>query len=482
MVIVLCFIFLNLTAQSQYGLTTGSYAGLHQLQVNPANICFQPITYEINIASVDAYINNNDFYANSTFVPQLFFNDNFTKLRLKNHRYTPDSLMQGNLLLNRNLQSNGYVFGGVNMMGPSILFAISRKKSMAFTTGFRTNLSATGISPLTAMVIFEGASFALATNSKIEKTDTKIVIASWSEIGISYAQVINDNKNFTDRIGISVKALIGIMGGYVNYNGFSGLNKSVLELDIQNASFNYAFAGPSNENKLKKISTNDFATRGLGASFDFGYSIQKNTIAGTRYCPNLYEYGNNTKSYKWKAGVSLLDIGAIKYFTNTFVTNIKNNDLFLNDLDSLVDNNIKAINASLKVGLNPKDVETANNFWLFLPSAVSAQFDYNFTNSFFVNANIFQRITLVKTPSMSRMNSLAIVPRYETEQMSVFMPIVLNEYKNFNLGLALRYKFITIGSDRFGETFGFQNLYGANIYAAIKYSFINKRRIWKKLY
>jgi hypothetical protein len=115
-------LFFYTTVQGQFGLTTSNYAGLHHLQVNPANICFQPVTYEINIASIDANFNNNIFYSN----PILIFDNNNNKIKLKNHRFSPDSLKPGNLLLYKDNQSNGYVFGSINLMGPSILIALNR--------------------------------------------------------------------------------------------------------------------------------------------------------------------------------------------------------------------------------------------------------------------------------------------------------------------------------------------------------------------
>jgi hypothetical protein len=51
------------------------------------------------------------------------------------------------------------------------------------------------------MVLFEGSVFATSAISKIEKSNTKITLANWLEIGGSYAQVINDNKKYTDKIG-----------------------------------------------------------------------------------------------------------------------------------------------------------------------------------------------------------------------------------------------------------------------------------------
>ena len=76
-----CFFVLNIKAQNQFGLTSDNYAGLYSLQVNPANICFQPVTYEFNILGADANLNNNNFFSSPTFVPQLGFNNNFNRYR-----------------------------------------------------------------------------------------------------------------------------------------------------------------------------------------------------------------------------------------------------------------------------------------------------------------------------------------------------------------------------------------------------------------
>jgi hypothetical protein len=55
----------------------------------------------------------------------------------------------------------------------------------------------------------------------------------------------------------------------------------------------------NNINKLyNKNNSNNSFLNGMGASIDIGYSVQKNAAAGTRYCPNFYHYGNNSKMYK----------------------------------------------------------------------------------------------------------------------------------------------------------------------------------------
>ena len=481
-VVIFCFFYLNIKAQNQFGLTTGVYVGLHSLQINPANICFQPVTYEFNVLGADAYINNNDFFTPATFVPKLGFNNNFNRFRFENHKYSPDSFKPGNLLLNRDFQPNGYVFGGVNVLGPSFLFAISRKTSLAITTAFKTHLSVTNMNTISATAVFEGLTYKPIIQKQMKTENTKVSFGSWAELGFSYAHVINDNHKYTHRLGFSVKALFGIEGGYIYDNGYNGWNDDGNKLIFDSSNFSYAYSGPSTSKKYKNTSNSSVSLNGIGTSFDIGYSVQKNAAAGTRYCPNLYQFVNNIKVYKWKAGISLLDIGGIHYFKNSFATNIVNGSLNWNKFDTIAKYDITVMDATLRSYVGAEKTQTFNSFWLILPSAISLQYDYNLKSNFYVNANIVQRITLAKMPSLSRMNTVAIIPRYDIEKLTVCLPFILNEYKDINFGLAVRYKCVTIGSDKLGETFGIQNLYGANFYFVYKYSFINRSLFWKKLF
>jgi hypothetical protein len=473
-VVISCFFYLNTNAQNQFGLTTGNYAGLHSLQMNPANICYQPVTYEFNILGVDVFLNNNDFFSNPTFVPTLGIKNNFNRIRFENHKYTPDSFRPGNLLVKSSFQSNGYVYGGANILGPSFLFAISRKTSLAITSAFRSQLCANNISTIAAKSLFDGLEYYPIRNQQLKMENTKVSFGSWTEIGFSYAHVVEDNYHYIHRFGFSLKALFGLAGGYIYEKGYNGWNDNGTNLIFDSSDFSYAYSGPSTNKNYKNNSNNSFLN-GMGASIDIGYSVQKNAAAGTRYCPNFYHYGNNSKMYNWKLGISLLDIGAIQYYNNSFATNIVNGSLNWNKFDTISAYDITVMDATLRSYVGEEKTQTFKQFWLILPGAISLQYDYNLNAVFFVNATIIQRITLAKMPSLTRMNSIAIIPHYEIEKLTVSMPFILNEYKDFNLGLAIRYKQVTIGSDRFGETFGLMNLYGANFYFAYKCSLINRK-------
>ncbi|MBJ7428528.1 MAG: hypothetical protein JHD28_06180 [Bacteroidia bacterium] len=459
-------IFLKSYSQNQVGLTSGNYIGVHNLLINPANICYQPISLDITLLSFDANLNNNQFYSAPTFLLTAPFNSGF-KLVPQNRGFKESKVKEGNLVVKKNLVPNGYIFGGVNLLGPSVLLALSKKRSIALTTGFRTHLGVINVSNITANTVFEGLTFSEVLFQNMKMTDTKVSFASWLEGGISYAQVINENNKHLHRLGFSFKALFGIAGAYAYDRGINGLNENGKELIFNNSSFSYAYAGPGTSNNSDNNSA--FKMRGLGFGMDIGYSIEKRNYGSTRYCPRMYGFSTLGIDYKWKAGISLLDIGAIKFNQNAFLTEIDNGSMRWPKFDTALTKDIVTIDSLFRSNITGSTPKTADAFWLILPSAISIQFDYHFTQEFFANITIYQRITLVQMPSLTRMNTIVLTPRFDSEICTVSMPIILNEYKNFNLGLSIRYKYLTIGSDRVGETFGINQAYGADFYTSFKY-------------
>jgi hypothetical protein len=208
------------------------------------------------------------------------------------------------------------------VLGPSFLFAVSKKTSLAITSAFRTHLSANNVSTVASTAVFEGVSYYPIRYQQIKMENTKISFGSWEEIGFSYAHVTHDNYYYIHRFGFSVKALFGLAGGYIYDKGYNGWNEDGNSLIFDSSNFSYAYSGPSTSKKYKNTSNSSISLNGIGASFDIGYSVQKNAAAGTRYCPNFYHYGNNSKVYNWKLGISLLDIGAIQFYKNSFATKL----------------------------------------------------------------------------------------------------------------------------------------------------------------
>ena len=458
-------LFAKVEAQNQFGLVTGNYSGLNSLKINPANICYQPISLDLNIIGGNANINNNHFYTTPTF---LFGYDSIAPI-IANRKFSESTVTKYDFIIRDDLQSKGYAFAGANIMGPSLLLSLSTKRTIAFTTALRSHASGTNVSGSTALALFEGPTYSKLQNTNMQMQKTKLSFASWFEMGLSYAQVVSENLKYVHRIGGSLKMLLGTTGGYIYDKGFNAYNETGQDLQLKNANFSYAYAGPDNTSEI--TSNQLLSIRGMGASIDLGYSIQQKdkNSRGRNVCPNLFGYTDVSCGYKWKAGISLLDIGAIKYYNNSFATDIYGGNSDWKNWGSVLKLNPRQIDSAFKTNISSRNISSSESFWIILPGAISAQFDYRISESIYLNSSIAQRITPSFSPSLARMNSIAIIPRFEKENVEISIPLVLNEYKSPNMGLAFRFKYILVGSDRFGETFGFKTMYGADFYVVLRY-------------
>ena len=106
---------------------------------------------------------------------------------------------------------------------------------------------------------------------------------------------------------------------------------------------------------------------------------------------------------------------------------------------------------------------------IILPVAMSGQFDYSVTPNVYVNASIIQRIYFSKY-EIQRPNQVAVTPRYEKRNWEVAMPYSLYNYKYSRIGLAGRYKWIVLGTDKLGAFLGTNDLTGFDFYFGFKFS------------
>ena len=112
---------------------------------------------------------------------------------------------------------------------------------------------------------------------------------------------------------------------------------------------------------------------------------------------------------------------------------------------------------------------SGNKFNIFLPSAISAQFDYCIMPRIYANASIVQAIPLSKT-SIVRASQISVSARYETRKFEVTLPFTMYEYKKPHLGLAFRYKIFVLGTDRLGSFTGLWDTTGYDLFFGFKFN------------
>jgi hypothetical protein len=111
-----------------------------------------------------------------------------------------------------------------------------------------------------------------------------------------------------------------------------------------------------------------------------------------------------------------------------------------------------------------------NTISIFLPSAVSAQFDYKFYRNWYASAVMIHPIRLSKS-SIYRPTQILVAPRYETPYFEASLPVSLYEWRYPRVGLSLRYHIITIGTDNLSWIFGLNDFTGLDFYVSIKFNF-----------
>jgi hypothetical protein len=104
-----------------------------------------------------------------------------------------------------------------------------------------------------------------------------------------------------------------------------------------------------------------------------------------------------------------------------------------------------------------------------MPMAVSLQFDYHFKKhkNLYIGAIWVQPVRF-NMHTMRRPAQIAVIPRYETKNIEVSVPISLYEYRYPRIGLAARFSVLTIGTEKLGTYLGLGDLNGLDIYASIK--------------
>ncbi|MFH1936360.1 MAG: DUF5723 family protein, partial [Bacteroidota bacterium] len=116
---------------------------------------------------------------------------------------------------------------------------------------------------------------------------------------------------------------------------------------------------------------------------------------------------------------------------------------------------------------DPTTAYQDEKFTLWLPSALSAQFDYHYNRNWYVNASLIFPFRFSNV-SLSRSALLTLTPRYESRWFDASLPLTLYDWSQLRVGLAFRFYILTIGTEKIGPFLGFSNFNGMDLYFSIK--------------
>ncbi len=445
---LLLFLANLLVSQEQLGLRLENYAGVSSLAINPTGNLSNPLPWDVNLVGAGAYFGNNYFFLKGTSTFDLLANGSgssfFFAPDLDNtanpNTYVIDFFDDAN---KRFFTLNSYV------AGPSFVMKIGENHSAGIFTNFRTMGSALDVPNEFSFYQYDSRPFF----EPFPVGPFQSAFMSWAEIGINYAVKIPTYAGYVG-FGINLKHITGFEAGY--FENLRPWEQTKLPDDIVAIGNGFARYGLTTSN----LSNNGFDATGNGRGFGFDIGFVK--------VVQEYEDG-----YRYRLSAALLDIGFVNFTKNAKAYAVENPGTF-----QLVSQDFERFNGvgELEDMLRFFSQEAlgdslaslvGNEFRLALPTALSLQADYSFTENIFLNATLFQRLP-TKALSPKRESILAVVPRFEHRWFSASLPVSLLNWKELRLGFAARLGFLTVGSDKIGSLIRKSNYSGSDIYFALK--------------
>ena len=482
----------TLSAQNYLGVLNSNYAGVMGTDLQPASFVDGRYKFDLNLFSMNfsAYQNLGYFDAsamrdaqggkgywwkksftdtaifNSWAQPDSTFIDRFVK-----HRYNENS--KGTLGLNSNLQIDLF----------NLMFHISPKVAIGFGAKIRSITNVDNLDPKLAVLAEEGLDYPSLWNTKLNEELLNVNHLTWAEYGFNYSQVVMDKNEHFLKAGGKVKYLAGYTAAYFNTKNFSYNLKNDDTSQELSGDFSYGYS--SNLDEISNGNTNGIPKMQskFGLGFDLGVVYE--------WRPNWEKYKydmdgktnlwmRNMNKYKARVGISVLDIGGMRFTkgglsrdfsvntTNLFDLNrFKTATSFLN-FDKVIDT---LVNESAAAGTKEwtTNEKKSDTFYMRTPTAISFQADYHIWKWFYVNATgMFNMISKKTSPKVKVTNQLSITPSLDFAYFGLHIPISMNTYSGFKIGAATRLGPLTFGITDFRTLMAKGHIRGAEFFMGLR--------------
>jgi len=449
-------------SQEMLGTTMGNYSGVNGLQLNPSSMTGSKPYLDINLIALDIFLQNNFIYMDKNEY-HLF---NF---QLPSHKEQYGTESRNFYVYNNKSLRDLYLQFRVNGPGAMLVYGNS---AFAISTDVRSVFSGKNVPYEIANFAYLGLNYVPQHN--IEYKDIipfKMGELTWAEVGLSYAYTFRARNLEKITAGITIRRLFGYSGFYAKVNNVDYVVPNDSTINVHNLNAQIGYSVPINYNN--DGGTNGKVFSGHGFSGDVGITYTHlSGVYSEDYFNTLCSQAYN--DYLYRIGVALIDIGAIRFNTHSATYSINNKSSYWNDVDWFHFKSIQQLmdTVSYKFYGNNQASYQGNSFYMWLPSALSIQFDYHYFKRWYVNASFIYGFDL-SPASVSRPSEISISPRYESRGLEVDFPVSLYDWNKLRVGLSLRYYYLTIGTEKLGEFFRISNFTGLDFYVALHF-FIDK--------
>lgn len=448
-IFLLCALSIGLCsiAQDQIGHRISNYAGTDAVALDPARSVYQWQYMDFTVLGVGASVWNNYVYLGSgerTAFGELNtgISSGFSDMTLER------------AISNRDKKAN--VFLEVN--GPAFMGGFGRNAIGAHVT-HKTQVSVSGLQSQGAEFLWNDLDIDGIMGEGLRNKNLRITANSYTEVGGTFARQLVARGNTLLSAGGTLKYLIGHGGGGILVNDLDFTPHSDTSFTLSDLNGSYGFV---DQPAIKA---------GSGLGFDIGIHFQRTLNEMEDYVPHSTMKGCEPQPYRYRISFSILDVGGINYQaqTGSFDAAVGTVD----DINALDIDDVQQLDSILQANLNGYQQDT--EYRVGLASALAVQADVRLAEKLYIGLMGLQPIGGGSNLRIRRNAYLAAVPRVETERVTVSLPITFMEYQKPQIGLAMRFNNVVIGSDNvFPWLSKNSRVFGADVYAKLKFTLFRR--------
>lgn len=414
-------------AQDFLGYSHSNYAGIVGAAYNPASVADNVYSLDILLAGVSIEAGNNYVAARRGDFTNPNFNSSYLKLRERKTKKA--AFIRNEILL------------------PGVMFS-NEKYGWGVDLRIRTYVNVDGLEQPIAHIFARELKDPAYFQQDLSNKHIGVTELTWGEIGGTYARTIWNGAEHFVSVGIRPKFLLGMASAYafVNdaaYNFRDDSSLTVIQAEAEFAhSDNFTFS--SSMQPSWKLGFNP----GLGLDAGIVYEHRSDVLQPgkeDKYKP--WPGFRERAVYKYRIGLSLTDLGAIRFkpgeFSHTYSVNA-----------SLWDINDQAFDSTSPTTLyNTFEYRTGtgrtNPYWMRLPLAFNADYDYRIMKDVYVNATAFSALYLRNNDGkkVHELTRLTIAPRWETRWLGAWMPVSFSRLGNLTMGAGVRLGPLVLGTN-----------------------------------
>lgn len=468
--VVLTTIAFNANAQEFLGMSTGNFAGITGVHMQPASIADSRYSFDLNLSSIDLGFRSNFVGLDRTFA---------IKNRFKFGGFADYYDFRNKVLTSTPLAAGQKAYAEINntVQAPfSFMLTTSRKSAIALNIRSRTAFAVDGLDNNLAQLLYSANATPALYGTPVNANGLKINGASWADVGLTYARtLVNANKHFV-KMGITGKYLGGVSSVNMEFdklqitpNTQGNLSFNTQGTAVQYArsetSFNVATAG------FKNREASSFGGD-IGLVYEFRGRIGKYKVAAEKENGDLKIKTRRDKNkYNLKLGAALLDVGRLTFKSAPNARNFTINNTL--DLTNTGINNQATFDNYIKSNVNYVTTNVAE-YTLALPTTLSLQADLHVLKGLYVNGMWNKPFTLLNDNTTYRAYTpefYAVTPRWESRALGLYVPVIFPQDRDMTIGATLRVGPVFAGTTNIATLFKQTSINEGNIHAGVKLPF-----------